>query len=50
MLQAVNQTVMKLFIKKTKHQNFNDLKLQNIPEGTYNYTEYRDGLISDDFK
>ena len=50
MLQTVNRTVMKLFIKKTKRQNFNDLELLNIPECAYNYTEYRDGLISDDFQ
>ena len=50
MLQAVNQTVMKLFIEKTKRQNFNDLELLNIPECAYNYTEYRDELISDDFQ
>ena len=28
----------------------NDIALLNIPERTYNYTEYRDGLVSDDFQ
>ena len=31
------------------HQNVIDLSLLDIPERTYNYTEYRDRLVSDDF-
>ena len=31
-------------------QNANDLALLNIPEPTYNYNEYRDGLVGDDFE
>ena len=31
------------------YSNF-DVELLNIPECTYNYTEYQDGLVSDDFK
>ena len=27
-----------------------DVELLNIPERTYNYSEYQDGLVSDDFK
>ena len=27
-----------------------DISLLNAPECTYNYSEYQDGLVSDDFK
>ena len=37
---------MKLCIFKKSNEYDHDL---NIPERTYNYSEYRDGLISDDF-
>ena len=36
-------------VKKPKRYS-NDIALLNIPECTYNYTEYRDGLVSDHFK
>jgi len=32
------------------YQNVNNLELLNIPDPTYNYSEYRDGLVSDDFE
>ena len=33
------------------HLNYSvDVELLNIPECTYNYTEYQDGLVSNDFK
>ena len=35
--------------KKPKHSSFN-VALLNIPECTYDYKEYQDGLVSDDFK
>ena len=41
---------MKYFTNKNKSQNSFDLGLLDIPECTYNYTEYQDGLVSDDFK
>jgi len=32
------------------YHNANNLALLNIPEPTYKYNEYRDGLVSDDFE
>jgi len=51
LLNTVKQNMMKYFYasENTTHQNYNDLELLNIPECTYNYTEYQDGLVSDDF-
>ena len=49
-LQTMEQIVMKYFTKSNKSQNSNDYVLLDIPECAYNYSEYRDGLISDDFK
>ena len=47
-------TAMKEFLinkKGSGHGNQNDfIKLLNIPERAYNYEEYRDGLITDDFE
>jgi len=34
--------------KKFNYCSF-DVTLLNIPERTYNYTEYQDGLVSNDF-
>ena len=42
--------MMKFCRKKTVSCASNNIGLLNIPECTYNYTEYRDGLVSDDFK
>ena len=36
--------------KRNLSSDSNDIALLNIPERTYNYTEYRDGLVSDDFQ
>ena len=33
-----------------KHKSWFDVELLNIPERAYNYSEYQDGLVSDDFK
>ena len=44
--QAIKETMIN---KKTKWQDLNSIKLLKIPERTYNYTEYQDGLISEDF-
>ena len=50
----LKSTKQKLMIKLCKKKNLscvsNNIVLLNIPECTYNYTEYRDGLVSDDFK
>ena len=49
-LQTIEQAIIKYFTKSKKSQNSNYHELLDIPECTYNYSEYRDGLISDDFK
>ena len=39
------------FCSKTRSQDdSNHIALLNIPESLYNYAEYQDGLVSDDFK
>jgi len=41
---------MKLCNKKDGgHSNHINIALLDIPECAYNYNEYRDGLVSDDF-
>ena len=50
MLQTGKQKMMKYCSKNKTCQNSIDIELLNIPECTYNYTEYQDGLVSDDFK
>ena len=51
MLQTGKQKMLK-YIKKSNisQENLYQHELLDIPECTYNYTEYQDGLISDDFK
>ena len=50
-LQTLKTKLMKFWYKKYFKDNSKfDVKLLNIPERTYNYSEYQDGLISDDFK
>ena len=40
-----------MFLNKKKSNNCSfDVALLNIPERTYNYSEYQDGLVSDDFQ
>ena len=41
---------IKKFSKKKSNQHSFDVALLDIPERTYNYSEYQDGLVSDDFK
>ena len=50
MERIVKEKVMKLCKKKPLSHVSNNIALLNIPECTYNYTEYRDGLVSDDFR
>ena len=46
---AIKEKLMILFTrKKSNHSSFN-VALLDIPERTYNYSEYQDGLVSDDF-
>ena len=42
--------MMKLCKKKSSSCVSNSIALLNVPERTYNYNEYRDGLVSDDFR
>ena len=49
-LQNMEQAIMKYFTKDNKSQNSNHQTFLDIPECRYNYSEYQDGLISDDFK
>ena len=50
-LQTLKHKLMNLFYKNRLNDNsYFDTELLNIPECTYNYTEYQDGLVSDDFK
>ena len=51
LLKTIKEKLMtKLCKKKNLSHVSNNIALLNIPECTYNYTEYRDGLVSDDFK
>ena len=50
-LQISKSKLLKLYPRNHfKHKSRNNVELLNIPECTYNYTEYQDGLVSDDFK
>ena len=48
-LQTLRQKLLNLYHKDNLQNKF-DVVLLNIPECTYNYTEYQDGLVSDDFR
>ena len=51
MFQTGKQKMLKHIRKSNiSHENLYQHELLDIPECTYNYTEYQDGLISDDFK
>ena len=49
-LVMLKESLMKLCRLGRINNSVNEVSLLNIPECTYNYSEYRDGLISDDFK
>ena len=51
MLQTIKQkiSIIKYFTKRNESLNLFDVGLLDIPERTHNYTEYQDGLVSDDF-
>ena len=49
-LHNVKQKFMQLHSTNKLQYVSNDVTLPNIPECTYNYEEYQDGLITDDFK
>ena len=46
----IEQKLMKVFSSKRRSSCSHDVALLDIPECTYNFTEYQDGLVSDDFK
>ena len=48
-LETLKKKMMKLCILKKSNDYDYDITLINIPECTYNYSEYRDGLVSDNF-
>ena len=51
LLKTIKQKLLiKLCSRRILNQELNNIALLNIPECAYNYTEYRDGLVSDDFK
>ena len=50
-LQALKERLVKFCYKNhSRNSHYGDVVLLNIPECTYNYTEYQDGLVSEDFK
>ena len=49
MLQMGRQKIMKHCSKRNERQ-LQGLELLSIPECTYNYTKFQDGLVSDDFQ
>ena len=48
-LRNGKQKLMQLCSKKNLQYVSNDVMLR-IPEATYNYEEYQDGLVTEDFK
>ena len=49
--QTSKDKILKLWYNKCfKNNSGFDIELLSIPECTYNYSEYQDGLVSDDFK
>ena len=46
----LGKQIVKHITKKDECQMLSNHETLNIPERTYNYTEYQDGLISDDFR
>ena len=47
---SIKEYLLKLWKKRKSNSCSCDIELLNIPERTYNYSEYQDGLVSDDFK
>ena len=46
---SIKDKLIALFNRKKSDHHFYDIALLDIPEHTYNYSEYQDGLVSDDF-
>ena len=49
-LVTLKEKLMKFCNRRKPDDCSNEISLLNIPERTYNYSEYQDGLVSDDFK
>ena len=49
-LVTLKEKIMKFCNRRKPDDCSNEISLLNIPERTYNYSEYQDGLVSDDFK
>ena len=47
---TLKEKLMKLCSRRKPDDHSNEISLLNIPDRTYNYREYQDGLVSDDFK
>ena len=47
---SIKGKLIMLFNKRKSDQSSFNVALLDIPERAYNYTEYQDGLVSDDFK
>ena len=48
-LQTSKEKLVKFCYKNHSNHHNVGVELLNIPERTYNYAEYQDGLVSDDF-
>jgi len=48
LLGGIRRKIESLLLHKKQNQVY-EVRLPNIPERTHNYSEYREGLISDDF-
>ncbi|XP_065898558.1 uncharacterized protein [Dysidea avara] len=46
---GIKKKLKKLCSSKEQHERVYNIQLLNIPERDYNYSEYREGLVSDDF-
>ena len=50
-LQIIRDRIMNSSNRRNGgHGNRNDIAMLNIPNRSYNYNEYCDGLVSDDFR
>ena len=47
---SIKEKFFKIFSKKKLSRDSFDVALLDIPDRTYDYSEYQDGLVSDDFK
>ena len=50
LIQSIKQKLKRFYRTKQLQNDCNNIALLNIPECVHNYAEYRDGLVTDDFK